>query len=251
MWPLAVFYGITFGLAFGLTGVGSVFAVPLLVYDLALPPHQAVCVSMLAVTFLSASLTACRWRRGALEWHAGAIMAGTGMLGAPLGAVLGRLLSGKWLMVLFALFVALVAARMLFSRREPSLPGAHALAARGSHSLGLALAGFSSGILAGLLGVGGLVIVPSLVLLGGVEIHRAIATSLLVICAIGTTAIASHLFAGQSIPPLATTLFIAGGAAGMAMGLRIGNRLSQRRLETVFALLMLGMAFFILQRTLQ
>jgi uncharacterized membrane protein YfcA len=251
MWFLAVFYGITFGLAFGLTGVGSVFAVPLLVYDLALPPHQAVCVSMLAVTLLSASLTAWRGRRAALEWHAGAIMAAPGMLGAPLGAGLGRLLSGKWLMVLFAVFVALVAARMLFTRREPSLPGAHALAAQGSHTLGLALAGFASGILAGLLGVGGLLIVPSLVLLGGIEIHRAIATSLLVICAIGTAAIASHLSAGQSIPSMPTTLFIAGGASGMAMGLRIGNRLSQRRLETVFALLMLGVAFFIFERSLR
>ena len=248
---VAVFYGITFGLAFGLTGVGSVFAVPLLVYDLALPPHQAVCVSMLAVTFLSASLTAWRWRGDAIEWNAATILAATGVVGAPLGAGLGRMLSGKWLMVLFAGFVALVAARMLFSRREPSLPGAQARAAGRSHSLGLASAGFASGILAGLLGVGGLIIVPSLVLLRGIEIHRAIATSLLVICAIGTTAVASHLLAGQSIPLVPTTLFIAGGAAGMTMGLQIGNRLSQRRLETVFALLMLGVALFMFQRTLQ
>ena len=249
MWLTALFYGVTFGLAFGLTGVGSVFAVPLLVYDLALPPHQAVCVSMFAVTSLSALLTVSRWRRGALEWRAGAIMAASGILGAPLGAALGRSISGKWLMLLFAFFVALVAARMLFSRREPSLPGAEALAARGAHTLGLAIAGFAAGLLAGLLGVGGLLVVPSLVLLGGIEIHRAIATSLMVICAIGTVAVASHLFAGETIPAVPASFFIAGGAAGMVIGLRIGQHLSQRRLETVFALLLAAVALFIFVST--
>ena len=48
----------------------------------------------------------------------------------------------------------------------------------------LIAAGLSTGLLAGLLGSGGVLIVPSLVLLGGLAIHRAIATSLPVIYAI-------------------------------------------------------------------
>lgn len=49
---IAALCGALFGIAFGLTGVGSIFAVPLLVYALGLPPHQAVC-SMVAVNVLA------------------------------------------------------------------------------------------------------------------------------------------------------------------------------------------------------
>ena len=50
---VAVVSGALVGIAFGMTGVGSIFAVPLLVYALGLPPHQAVCVAMLFVSTLA------------------------------------------------------------------------------------------------------------------------------------------------------------------------------------------------------
>ena len=49
----AVFYGALVGIALGLAGMGSVFAVPLLVYGLGLGPHAAVCVSMVAVVVIA------------------------------------------------------------------------------------------------------------------------------------------------------------------------------------------------------
>jgi uncharacterized membrane protein YfcA len=245
MWILALICGIAFGVAFGLTGVGSVFAVPLLVYAIGLPPHQAVCVSMISVTALSALLTAWRWRGGEIEFRAGLIMAATGVAGAPVGAWLGRFLSGNWLMVVFAGVAALIAVRMIVSRREPSLPGAAALAAQGPHTLGLTAAGLTAGGLAGLFGIGGLLIVPSLVLLARIEIHRAIATSLLVVFPVGLSAIGSHWFAGQTVPPVATALFIAAGALGMGAGLAFGKSLPERRLQMVFGIVMLGMAVLI------
>ena len=250
MWVLTLTCGIAFGVAFGLTGVGSVFAVPLLVYALGLAPHRAVCVAMVAVSSLSALTTALRWRGGAIEFRAGAVVAAMGIAGAPAGAWIGRFFSGKWLMLLFACFVVVISLRMLIRGGEPAMPGSRALAGKGAHRLALAVAGLMTGILAGLLGIGGLLIVPTLVLLAGVEIHRAIATSLPIIFAISLSAISSHFLAGQRVPLVATALFVAGGALGMIVGGRLGKRLSERRLQTVFALAMLAIAAFILARNL-
>jgi uncharacterized protein len=249
MWVLAFACGVAFGIAFALTGVGSVFAVPMLVYAIGLRAHQAVCVAMMSVSSLSALLTATQWRRGEIEFRAGAVIAATGVFGAPLGAWLGRFLSGRWLMFVFACVITLIAVRMLLRKREPSMPGAHVLANKATPRLALALARLTTGILAGLLGIGGLLIIPSLVFLAGMEIHRAIATSPLVVLVIGLAAISSHFFAGQIVPPVATAPFVVGGALGTVAGLRLRKRLPERQLQIVFAAAMLGVAAFILGHT--
>ena len=250
MWLAAILSGLVFGLAFGLTGVGSIFAVPLLVYAIGLPPHQAVCVAMLSVTALSLVLTAWNWRGAELEHRAGLTMATLGVVGAPLGAWLGRMLSGQWLMFLFACFAALVAARLMSRRKELSLPGVKKLVTKESHRVALASAGFATGILSGLLGMGGLLIVPSLVLLARIEIHRAIKTSLLVVCTVGTAAVSSHLLIGQTIPVRTTGIFLGAGAVAMCVGRQIGNALSPRRLEVIFAVVLAAVAAFVFVRSL-
>ena len=244
---LALICGLAFGVVFGLTGVGSVFAVPLLTYGFGLPPHQAVCMAMVSVNALAATSTALRWRASEFATRAGIVMAVAGMLTAPLGAAVGRVMSGRWLMLVFALFVAAIAIRLLIHRgRTPEHAAQPATAS--PFSLALALAGAAAGFLAGLLGIGGVVITPALVLLGGVEIHRAIATSLPVMFAISLSAIAAHLIGGQTLPPTLAAFFIAGGCVGVVSGIRLGRRLSGPRLELIFAVAMLAIAAYVLVR---
>lgn len=244
---LALICGLAFGVVFGLTGVGSVFAVPLLTYGFGLPPHQAVCVAMVSVNALAATSTALRWRASEFAPRAGIVMGVAGMMAAPVGATVGRLLSGRWLMLVFALFVAAIAIRLLIHRGRTPEHAAQQTPVP-PFSLALALAGAAAGFLAGLLGIGGVVITPALVLLGGVEIHRAIATSLPVIFAISISAIASHLLAGQTLPLILAALFIAGGCAGVISGIRLGRRLSGPRLELIFAFAMLATSAYVLVR---
>ncbi len=250
MWPLTLTCGFAFGIAFGLAGVGSVFAVPILVYAVGLSAHEAVCVAMITVSFLSALGAIMRWKSGEIELRIGASVAAMGILGAPIGALIARFLSGRWLMLVFACFVILIAIRMLIGGTEPSIPGAPTLAGKGAHRLALALAGLATGVLAGLLGIGGLLIVPSLVMLGGIEIHRAIATSLPVIFTISLSATSVHLLGGQRIPAAATVLFITGGLFGMFAGVRFRKRLSEQRLQFAFAVIMLAIAIFTLVRNI-
>lgn len=240
--------GALVGIAFGMTGVGSIFAVPLLVYALGLPPHQAVCVAMLFVSTLAFVSSVRKVNANEMAVGDGLRMAALGVIGAPLGSWVGRLLTGRWLMILFGAFVIVLALRLLVAGEPESAPRTTERK-DGARAIALALAGLASGFLAGLLGAGGVLIVPSLVLLGGLEIHRAIATSLAVVFVISLSAISSHLLAGQTIPPLVAVPFVAGGIAGMLAGAWLGRWLSGRHLQRVFAGAMLGVALFILVRS--
>ena len=248
MWLLALTCGVAFGAAFGLTGVGSIFAVPLLVYALGLPPHQAVCVSMVAVNVLALVSSVQGLKAREVAVGDGLRLAIPGLLGAPLGAWIGRFLTGHVLMIIFGIFIAALAVQMLLTGEPKPSIGADRQSSR-IRSFMLITAGLSTGLLAGLLGSGGVVIVPSLVLLGGLAIHRAIATSLPVIYAISVVAISSHLLGGQTVPIIVAAWFVVGGGVGLFAGKALGHRLSGPRLQNVFACALLAVAVFILART--
>ena len=245
---VAVLCGSLFGIAFGLTGVGSIFAVPLLVYALGLPPHQAVCVSMVAVNVLALVSSVQGLKAREVAAGDGLQLAIPGLLGAPLGAWIGTFLTGHALMIVFGIFVGVLAVQMLLTGEPKPSVGTDR---RGSQirSFMLMTAGLSTGLLAGLLGSGGVLIVPALVLLGGLAIHRAIATSLPVIYTISVVAISSHLLGGQTVPIIVAAWFVAGGGAGLFAGKALGHKLSGPRLQKVFAYGLLAVAAFILVRT--
>ena len=79
-----------------------------------------------------------------------------------------------------------------------------------------------------------------------IPIHRAVATSLLVIAIISASGVTSHLLAGRSLDPLVTALFVLGGLLGMVMGGALSRRLAGPQLQKVFAAAMVGVAVFML-----
>jgi uncharacterized protein len=271
---LVVLFGAIVGLSLGLTGGGgSIFAVPLLVYGLGVPAREAIGVSLAAVgaTALVGSLR--RLGRGEVEVRTGLLFAVAGMIGAPIGSWVGGRVPEGMLLALFAGLMTLVAVRMWTQaarrpedaravratrtpipaddrgpacRRDPS--GRLQLTSRCFAVL--AVAGLVTGVLAGLFGVGGgFVIVPALVLVTGMGIHRAVATSLLVIALISTSGVASHLAAGRPLPLESTALFVLGGIAGMELGTLLGRRLGGPGLQKLFAVAMVAVAAFIVAET--
>ena len=232
---LSLLFGAVVGLSLGLTGGGgSIFAVPLLVYGLAVRPREAVGVSLAAVgaTALVGGLR--RLARGEVEVRTGLLFAVAGMLGAPAGSWLGRRVPEAVLLALFAGLMVLVAVRMWLkaSRRPEEAAAVRATVApiaRRRAGAGLpprpepggsrltsrcfavlVVAGLATGVLSGLFGVGGgFVVVPALVLFTGMGIHRAVATSLLVIALVSASGVASYLAAGRPLPLELTGLFVA------------------------------------------
>ena len=117
------------------------------------------------------------------------------------------------------------------------------------------LDGLVVGIITGLVGVGGgFLIVPALALLGGLSMHRAVATSLVIIALKSYSGFFKYLdvLAGQglsldwSIIGLVTALGIAGSFAGNL----IATRLPQERIRMLFGVFLIVMGVFILAQSL-
>ena len=110
---LSLLFGVLIGFALGLTGGGgSVFAVPLLVYGLDIPAHQAVVISLAAVGATALGGGLARLRDGQAELRTALIFGLSGSVGAPLGAWLNPRFPATALLTGFALLMLAVAARM-------------------------------------------------------------------------------------------------------------------------------------------
>jgi uncharacterized membrane protein YfcA len=273
MLALNLISGAVVGLSLGLTGGGgSIFAVPLLVSGLGVRPREAIGVSLAAVGLTALVGAVGRLRGGQVEVKTGLLFAAAGTLGTPAGAWLGGRVPEALLLVLFAGLMVAVAVRMWLkasrhpeearavraapsSSSEPEGPACRRdpsgrLAMTSRCAAVLAAAGLVTGVLSGLFGVGGgFVIVPALVLASGMDIHRAVATSLLVIALVSAAGVASYLAAGRPLPPESTTLFAAGGVVGMGLGSLLARRITGPGLQRIFAAAMVVVAAFIVTKS--
>ncbi len=256
---LTVLFGMIIGYSLGLTGGGgSIFAVPMLIYGLGTGAREAVVISLAAVGATSLLGAALRWRAAELEQRGGLVFALGGLAGAPLGTAIGHQLPETFTLLCFAVLMGYAGLRMWRCRRE-----SEALPARRTHLCCyhedgrmnltpacvavLLAAGLLVGVLSGIFGVGGgFIIVPVLVFVAGIPIHRAVSTSLLIIAVICASGVLSNCLAGQGLPPRLTSLFILGGFLGMIPGVRLRSKLSGPVLNRVFASGMWLVAVFLI-----
>ncbi len=243
---LIIVCGLIAGFSFGLTaGGGSVVAVPLLVYIVQLEAHKGICVSMLTFA-LMAGLASFRDRqRVRIDSSARRIVGVGGIVSAPIGAWLNHAVSARFLLISFSSVVLVIATRMFLGTPTDRRSSLHSQTDRERIFVAI---GVLTGLLAGLLGIGGgFIIVPSLVLFCGFEILKAIQTAFLSIALISISAATAHFIAGQRIPILPTILFVAGAITGTIWGLIVGEKLSPKRLQRLFAvaLFTIGLAMFI------
>jgi len=252
---VALLSGLLVGVSLGLTGGGgSIFAVPLLVYALGLPAPTAVGLSLGIVGLTAGFGAALRLGRSEIDWSAGLVFAASGMALAPLGAWLGRQMPPAVLLSAFAGLMGWVGYRMWRGRSvETAAPGPCVLRADGRRGwscyLRLLAAGSAAGVLSGLFGVGGgFIIVPALLYVTGISVHRAIATSLLVIFLISLSGVAASLSHDGFWPWRLAAAFLVGGLGGMLGGSVLRGRLPAAQLQKVFAVGMWLVAAFILAR---
>ena len=258
--------GLIIGLVLGLTGAGgSVFAVPLLIWLVGLEPSQAIGISLGAVAAGALFGVVARLRSKEIQWLPAIVYASLGSLTTPLGTWLNRRIDDQWLMIGFALLVLVIAIRLW--RQAVAQPD-ETRAVRGSlHAdedpsgavcrminnapfrIGLpCIAGMSAGalltgLLSGLFGVGGgFIIVPTLLFLTGISIRQAVATSLVVISAVGTSGFLSFLLGGGSPGTEILAQVAVGSIVGMLAGIVLSKRLSGPTLQKIFAALMLLVA---------
>lgn len=237
-----VFSGLI-GLSLGLIGGGgSIITLPVLVYLAGIDPPSAVGMSLAIVGATSLVGAVFHYLRGNVDLRKGALFGGLGMGGAYFGSGLTLLVSGENLLLIFALLLAAVALVMMFRKGSPRMEGSV-----GPTDLRkTAAAGLLVGVLTGFLGVGGgFLIVPALVLFGGVEIGAAIGTSLLVIAINSAAGLIGQL---QHLPLdlKMTAIFTAIASIGTWMGARLGQGVSSEKLQKGFAWFALAVALFLI-----
>ncbi|MDP2228572.1 MAG: sulfite exporter TauE/SafE family protein, partial [Moraxellaceae bacterium] len=252
------------GLVLGMTGAGgSVVAVPLLMAGLGYAFPAAAGVSLGAVALGALTGVLLRLRAGGILWGLAAVLAVSGVLLAPLGQWVGRHVAAPLLLSSFVVLMLFMAWRLWRQAvDEPALTLAvRADAGPEEEDSGpacplsssgrfewrwpclrrLLMVGALTGFLSGLYGVGGgFVIVPMLVLLTGLPMRQAVATSLLVISVVAGSAFA--LFLVEAPLPAGFWGVAAGAVAGMLVGSLLARRVAGPRLQQGFALLMVALA---------
>lgn len=257
---VATSLGLLVGLVLGLSGAGGgIIAVPLLIFGLDLPMNMAAPVGLIAVGLAAAIGAVLGLREGVVRYRAAALIGVCGMALAPFGVYLAQRIPNPPLLLAFSLILFYTAWRTLrqstapdsgdaFTRRQPckidpvagrflwTLPCARALAATG----------MLSGVLSGLLGVGGgFVIVPALTRYTDLVARSVLATSLAVITLVAIGGISAAAFQGTVAWAIALP-FSAGAVLGLLAARLIAARLAGARLQQSFALVcgLVGLLLF-------
>ena len=258
--------GAVVGLILALAGAGGgILAVPLLVFGLHLSIMQAAPVGLIAVGAASAFGAALGLREGLVRYRAAAVIGITGMVLAPLGVQLARLIPNAPLMVAFSIVLAWVAWRMFNQARRTAAGQAQSIHARSQLpcvlnpsegrlvwtmpcAWALAGTGALSGVLSGLLGVGGgFVIVPSLSRYTNLATRSIFATSLAVIALVSVGGVAAAAWQGSIAWTIAGP-FAVGAIAALLTGRLIAARLAGARLQQAFALTSGAVSLLLLAR---
>ncbi len=253
------------GLALGLLGGGgSILSLPILVYVGGMDPKTAIPMELIVVGITSIAALVPHAMADNVRWRTGITFGLASMVGAYLGGVAATWIHGKTLMALFATLMTVSAVAMLSGKRvkrptttrvtlsPPSqAPGGGKGKLPGWMKAGfVVLEGFVVGALTGMVGAGGgFMIVPTLVVLGGLSMRSAVGTSVLIIAMKSFAGAAGHLSHAE-IPWAFTAAFAAVAVVASIFGARLTSRVPHNQLRRGFGLFVLMMgAIMLLQET--
>lgn len=229
----------------GLGVGGGIILVPLLI-AVGLDRHRSHATSLAAIVLIAASGAISFGASGELSLGLGAVVGIGGVIGSVSGATVMHRASPRALTLVFSI-VLLVAAVRMITGAEP-LPGTADFGDIAQAAVGIAI-GMVAGFFAGLAGIGGgVVIVPSSVLLLGLAQHEAQGTSLV---AIVFTSVAATLVNWSNERVLLRDGLIAGlgGVVGSVLGSRAALAIEGRTLSLIFGFLILFVALRTIYQT--
>lgn len=239
------------GLILGLVGGGgSILAVPLLIYVVGIgSPHAAIGTAAVAVTVNALACLIGHARAGRVKWRCAGVFAVSGMVGAALGAELGKAFDGQRLLVLFGLLM--IGVGLLMLRKRPTAEAPDVRLTRDSAAAllpRLVPIGLGVGLAAGFFGIGGgFLIVPGLILATAMPLTYAIGTSLVVVSALGLTTATSYATSGL-VDWGVTALLVTGGVGGTIAGIALSTVLGNRKglLERGFAAVVISVGGYVI-----
>ncbi len=235
---LAIIIGLSLGM---LGGGGSILTVPAFVYLLGIEPKPAIAMSLVVVGITALIGAGTHWRSGNVRLRTAIIFGLVAMLGSYAGARAAAFIPATTQLV--TLGVVLLAAALSMLRPMTPRPASDGSAPLSPRLMAVALA---VGALTGIVGIGGgFLIVPALVLLGGVPMKEAVGTSLLVIAMNSASGFAGY--AGTvAIEWSFVAAFTAIASAGILAGGYLVRFVPAAALKRAFAVLLLFIGAFVL-----
>jgi len=244
---LVVISGLLVGFILGLIGGGgSILAVPLLLYFVGYNhPHIVIGTTAVAVALTAYANLLTHWQVGTVRWKPAITFALPGVIGAAIGAQIGKVFPSGPLLFLFALLMVVVAISLLRSRAS-SAP--RPIQSGWSMLAWILSVGFVVGLLSGFFGIGGgFLIVPGLVFATGMPLLNAVGTSLFSVGMFGMTTGITYALAGL-VNWLIVAEYLVGGILGGIVGARLALSLGAKKkmLARLFAGIVLVVAAYML-----
>lgn len=240
---LAVLVGVSLGL---LGGGGSILTVPLLVYVAGMDAKVAIATSLLVVGVTSVVGAFSHARAGRVQWRTAMLFGASSMIGAYSGGQLTRFIPGDALLVAFAVIMVATAIAMLRGRRSTGVGAPQ----RRMPLVKTAAIGLALGLVTGTVGAGGgFLVVPALVLLGGLTMPAAVGTSLAIIAMNSFAGLAGYLSV-MRIDWAVAAMVTAAAVAGALVGVRFAGRINPEVLRRAFGWFVLVMASVVLGQQL-
>ncbi|WFE69401.1 sulfite exporter TauE/SafE family protein [Thiomicrospira sp. R3] len=244
-WVGALIIGVTLGL---LGSGGSILTVPVLVYLVGQDPKVAMAGSLMIVALISIFAAWPYARQKTIDWRMVGWFGIPGLIGAAGGAWLAHFIDSMVQMLIFAALM-LSAAYLMFKPIDLNAPP------KGRANYKIVADGLMVGALTGLVGVGGgFLIIPALILLGGLSMRLAVGTSLVIIVLKSLVGFVVYLdvLAAQDLAldwPIIIKFSLIGILGGW-LGHKISHKFDQQKLRQFFAVFLVLMSLFILYQKL-
>lgn len=230
------------GISLGLIGAGgAIVAVPTFVYVGGIDPNLADGYALFIVAVSSAVAVVMQGRAKNIAWRAVfAFGSGTIITLVVVRYYLDQFVPQNVQMLIFGIALLAAAIAMLRSQRQPTKRAEN-------KPMMLTLYGIAVGALSGLLGVGGgFLMTPALVLWAGLDMRRAVATSLVLISINSTAGVATDMVDGLQYDwPLVIVCTII-TTAGIIIGTLLSRRIEVNTLKSIFGWLVLAIGIGVL-----
>jgi hypothetical protein len=246
---LAIGIGLSLGL---IGGGGSILAVPILVYVMEISSKTAIAMSLFVVGTVSLIGAIPHWQQGNIQLKTALMFIPTAMLGAYLGARITAFpfISDTFQLISFGVIMVIASILMILksSRKQHLSPQKKSSTSPIPPWLAISAQGLGTGIVTGFVGVGGgFLIVPTLVLLGGISMKKAIGTSLIIIFAQSITGFIGYINQ-VAINWSLTISFTVAAMLGTLIGVYLHKYIDAKYLQKGFGYFVLAVAVFVLIR---
>ena len=241
---------------FSMLGLGGGVLYTLIQVLFGIDFHTAAATSLFLIIITSLSATLVFRKSGRVDWPMALVLESSTMVGAFWGGLFSKYFSSRSLILLFAVVIVSAATFMIrdFNLKPVYKPGEKSpLVWHGSfnsshYCINLFLAlplSFLAGALSAMVGVaGGILKIPMMVLLFGVPMDIAVATSSFMVGLTAAGGFLGHLTAGHwdwKTTTLLTVIVFAGGQLGARVSLNIDNH----RMKKGFSWFLYSMAILL------